>query len=88
MDPGALQRGGAGVGETFLTICLLFWWSTAFLFGSQLINAAIDLYADSDPDTANLSLHLILITLCSLYALLVRDALIHHFTITKEAHHD
>lgn len=78
------------MGETFLTICLLFWWSTAFLFGSQLINAAIDLYAASDPDTANLPLHLILITLCSLYALplLVRDALIHYFTITKEAHHD
>ena len=78
------------MGETFLTIFILFWWSTAFLFGTQLINAAIDLYAESDPDTANLPLHLILIVFCCLYAmpLLVRDALIHYFTITKEAHHD
>lgn len=72
------------MGETLLTICFMFWWSTAFLYGHQLINAAIDLYADSDPETANLPLHLILIVLCSLYAmpLLIRDALIHHFTIT------
>lgn len=72
------------MGETLLTICLLFWWSTAFLFGNQLINASIDVYADSDPETANLPLHLILIVICSLYAmpLLVRDALIHYFTIT------
>ena len=73
------------MGKTFLSIFFLFWWSTAFLFGGQLINTAIDAYAVSDPDTANLPWLMILIVCCSLYAmpLLVRDALIHHFTVTR-----
>ena len=72
------------MGQAVLTILFLFWWSAAFLYGHELINAAIDFYADCDPETANLQLCMILIVLSGLIALplLIRDALIHHFTIT------